>query len=99
MLVATDERPPVADEVVVLNPGTRPVTVSVVATAGGSQLDAPGLTGVVIEPGRQATLPLVTLDRRGAAVVVTATAPVVAERFTAGPWGVTAPSGVPWFQG
>jgi hypothetical protein len=81
--------PPVVDEVVVLNPGSRAVQVSVTPTAGGSALSGRGMTQVVVEPGRQVTISLVSLDRTGVAVVVGATGPVVAERFTAGPWGVT----------
>jgi hypothetical protein len=92
---AGSEAPPVADDVVVLNPGTRAVTVSLVATARGSVLTGQGMSNVIIAPLRQATISLVALERTGAAVVVHASAPVIAERFTAGPWGVTRSPGVP----
>jgi hypothetical protein len=83
------QRPPVVDEVVVLNPNTRAVQVTVTPTAGGSTLSAPGMAHLVVVPGRQVTISLVSLDRMGVAVLVSATGPVVAERFTAGKWGVT----------
>jgi hypothetical protein len=93
-----NEAPAVADDVVVLNPGTRPARVSVLPTAGGATLPGPGTTDVVVGPGGQVTISLVTLERTGAAAVVDATAPVVAERFTAGPFGVTRSPGVPWLH-
>ena len=87
-----------ADDVVVFNPGRRAVRVSLTATGAGSRLsgaELTGLTSITVAPGRQATISLVSISRTGVAVVVDATGPVVAERFTAGPWGVTRAPGVP----
>jgi Family of unknown function (DUF5719)/FtsX extracellular domain len=99
VVTAATEGPQFDDDVVVLNPGTRPVRVSVTATAGGSSPSAPGTTDVEIAPGRQATISLVSLKSSGAAASVSATGPVVAERLSAGPWGVTRSPGVPWLLG
>jgi hypothetical protein len=99
VVTVANEGPLLADDVVVLNPGSRPVTVSMTATAGGKASVGAGMTGIVIAPGRQATVSLLPLAERNAAVVVRATGPVVAERLTAGPWGVSRAPGVPWFRG
>jgi hypothetical protein len=67
--------------------------------ARGSIVSAPGMTNVAIVPGGQVTISLLPLARAGASVVAAATAPVVAERFIGGPWGVTRSPGVPWSLG
>ena len=95
--VAT-QPPVVADDVVVFNPGTRSVSVSMTATAAGAALSGRAMTNLVVPPGRHVTISLVPLGQKGAAVVVSATAPVVAERFTAGSWGATRSPGVPWLH-
>ena len=95
VVTAATQRPLVADELVVLNPGRSSVHVSVVATAAGSVLSGRGLRDVLVGPGGAVTISLVGLARTGAAAVVTATGPVVAERFVGGPWGVTRSEGVP----
>lgn len=89
------QAPLVADQVVVFNPGSRPIGVSVRPTAGGSALSGAGLTRVLVAPGRQATISLAALTQTGVAVVVDASGPVVAERLSAGPWGITRAPGVP----
>jgi hypothetical protein len=83
------------DDIVVFNPGHRAVRVSLTATAAGSRLTGAGMTSITIAPGRQATISLALLTQKGVAVALAATGPVVAERFTAGPWGVTRAPGVP----
>jgi len=93
------ERPQLTDDVVVFNPGPRAVHVSVGPTASGRTVSGPGMNDLLVAPGRQVTVSLVELDRKGIAVVVNATGPVVAERFTGGPWGVTRSPGVPWLSG
>ena len=85
----------VADELVMFNPGSHSVYVSVTPTAGGAVLKGSGMTKVLLAAGRQVTISLVGLARTGVAVVVDASGPVVAERFTAGPFGVTRSPGVP----
>jgi hypothetical protein len=95
VVTAATQRPLVADELVVLNPGRAAVHVSVVASAAGSVLSGPGMRDVPVVPGGQVTISLVGLTRTGAAAVLSATGPVVAERFVAGPWGVTRSAGVP----
>jgi hypothetical protein len=71
------------------------VRVSVGASAEGSILPGAGMRDVVVAPGHQVTISLVALSKKGAAAVVTASGAVVAERFTAGPWGSTRTAGVP----
>jgi hypothetical protein len=95
ILTADVLRPTVVDDVVVLNPGSHAVRVSVVTTAGGATLTGQGMSNVLVAPGRQVTISLLALVRTGAAAVVSASGPVVAERFTGGPWGVTRAPGVP----
>jgi hypothetical protein len=99
VVTVKSEGPSFTDDIVVFNPRSRPVTVTVTPSASGKVSTGAGLRGIVIAPGRQATISLVTLSERNAAVVVAASAPVVAERLTAGPWGVTHAPGVPWFRG
>ena len=89
------QAPPVTDDVVVLNPGTRPVRVTVVASAAGSILRGAGMRDVVVSPGDQVTISLVGLAGKNAAAVVTASGPVVAERFTGGTLSATRSPGVP----
>jgi Family of unknown function (DUF5719)/FtsX extracellular domain len=95
VVTAASQGPGYADDVVVLNPETRPVRISLVVMAGGSTLSGPAMTGVVVAPLHQVTISLLSLARTGVAVVVDASGPVVAERFTGGPWGVTRSPGVP----
>ncbi len=95
VVTAATQRPLLADELVVLNPGRSSVRVSVVASAAGAVLSGVGLRDVLVGPGGQVTISLVGLARAGAAAVVTATGPVVAERFVGGPWGMTRSAGVP----
>jgi hypothetical protein len=52
----------------------------------------------LLVPGRKITISLAALARPGVAVVVDGSGPVVAERFTAGPFGVTRAPGVPWLH-
>jgi hypothetical protein len=99
VVTVASESPVFTDDVIVLNPGSRPVTVSVVPTAGGSTLSGVGTTGVPIAPGRQVTISLVSLHSKAVAVVVNASGPVVAERLVGGSWGATRAPGVPWFFG
>ena len=98
VVTAAKQPAPVADELVVLNPGSRSVQVSVTPTARGTVLSGAGMTKVLLVPGRQVTISLVALAPTGVAVVVDASGPVVAERFTAGPFGVTRSPGVPWLH-
>jgi hypothetical protein len=95
VVTLADQPPLVADELVVFNPGSRPVRVSVTPTADGSTLSGRGMRNVPIAPGRQVTIALVALTKAGVAVVIDATGAVVAERFTAGPSGITRAPGVP----
>jgi hypothetical protein len=89
------EGPRVTDDIVVLNPGARPVRVTVVASGAGSTLRGAGMRDVVVAPGNHVTISLVGLTEKNAAAIVTASGPVVAERFTAGTWGATRSPGVP----
>ena len=89
------EAPLVADQIVVFNPGSRPWRVTVRPSASGSLLSGAGMTRVLVAPGRQSTISLAALTQAGVAVVVDASGPVVAERFSAGPWGLTHAPGVP----
>jgi len=95
VLLATGQKPPVTDAVVVFNPGPRVVRVTLVALANGTELRVPGMSGITIAPNRQATVSLLAVSQPAAAVRVTASGPVVAERFIALPTGTTRAPGVP----
>lgn len=95
ILLATKQKPAAVDDVVVFNPGSRPVRVALVALADGDVLRATGMTGITIAPNRQATISLLAVSRPAAAVRVAASGPVVAERFTSLPTGSTRAPGLP----
>jgi hypothetical protein len=67
----------------------------VVASAAGGGLTAAGMTGVIVAPGRMIVISLVGLAKPSGAAVVSASQPVVAERFVALPGGATRSPGVP----
>jgi hypothetical protein len=75
---------PDADAAVFLNPGTAPVDVSlVVLLATGDVLRRRTLRNLPVAPGARLRVPLTDVTRgEAAAVVVRATGPVVAERFS-----------------
>jgi hypothetical protein len=87
------------DRVVVLNPGTRPVTFHLTEHHAGRVSTPPKMARVRLAPGKRAVVDLNALNvRPDAFVVVDATGPVVVDRESAGMPGVTAAAVIPDFN-
>lgn len=74
------------NRVVVENPGTAPIRVSVTAMSGGAAEPAPVLGDAVVGPGRPLTLPLSRAALR-LPLVISADGPIVVEQDLVGPHG------------
>ncbi|MDQ3958529.1 MAG: DUF5719 family protein [Actinomycetota bacterium] len=83
-LLAPPTTRPETDAVVVLNPGSQTAEVSLALLRTGGDPQSPDrLRGLAVEPGARMRIPVGELTRgRAVAVLVSSTAPVVAERFS-----------------